>query len=113
MKQNLSLIRGDSKNYIIRFRDVSGSPLILTGATITLTIKNSFNDPDINAILQKNAVLTDPTHGVATIILENSDTQNLPIGCFHYDIQYENVSHKIYTIVMGIYKIIEDVTRSV
>jgi len=112
MKQNLSLYRGDSKTYTIRFRNSAGTALNITGWIITLTIKRSFDDPDISAVFQKIVTPDDPTHGICTITLENSDTQNFPISVCHYDIQAKTDVSKIYTIIIGQYHILEDVTRA-
>lgn len=115
VKQNLTLIRGDSKTYSLHFRNSNGTDLNITGWTIYLTVKRNYTDADIDAILQKIVIThTDPTHGQTSIVLENSDTENLPIGVFLFDIQAKTnaTPAKIYTIMRGQYIILEDVTRT-
>jgi len=108
------LIRGDTKFINIELKDKDGNPIDLTGSTIWFTLKENIKDPDTAAAIQKVITNhTDPTNGKTRIVLESSDTQDLQLGSYHYDIQLVDNGGNVTTVLIGRLKVLADVTRSV
>lgn len=47
--RDLEIIRGDSKQYELRFKNSAGVPINITGATVYFTVKKSYDLDDTNA----------------------------------------------------------------
>lgn len=113
IKQNLTLIQGDSKTYNLTFTDADGAVIIITNWTIYFTVKRSYADADIDAVLQKTVTVhTDPTQGKTAIVLEYADTKTLPVGVYYYSIQVKTSGDKYYTLMKGNYRIEEVADRN-
>ena len=106
--------RGDSKTINMSFKDNTGNPIDLTGATIWFTVKRNPMDLDSNAVIQKEITShTDATNGLSTISLAPTDTNDLEIRSYNYDIQLVDSIGKVTTIIVGTFKLLLDITRSV
>jgi len=91
---DLSLIRGNSKNYKLSFQTTSGSPVDITGYTVFFTVKKSVNQTDDEAVISKTVTNhTNPTGGVTLIEITTTES-NIPPGVYLYDIGYSIGSYK-------------------
>ena len=88
----------------------NGTPVDITGSTLTITLKKKPTDDDPGA-LQKDAVLTDPTNGTALFTLSSSDT-DIDAMSYYYDIQWKDVANNITTILSGSVEVLQDITES-
>lgn len=87
---DLSIIKGNSKNYRLKFELTSGEPVDITDYTVFFTVKKNVNQTDSQAIIAKtNTVHSDPTNGVTIISVTTSDS-NVQPGVYLYDIGYVN-----------------------
>ena len=109
--QNLQVVRGDTKSYLLHFTDGAGADRNISGWTIFMTVSNELTaSSDTRAKIQKTVTShTDPTHGKTTITLTSTDT-NL-IGDYYYDIQIKRDSTVIETILVGVISFTADVTK--
>jgi len=113
--QNLTLVRGDDKLYRLTFKDSNNTALDITGYTLFMTIKPSATDDlsDTSAVVAKTVTShLDPTAGVSTINLSNTDTNEL-LGTYLYDIQLKDTDAKITTLLKGSYTVSADITRRI
>lgn len=111
-RKNLSMFRGDTKNINLTFTDGT-TPLDITGSSVWMTVKNSTNDADADAILQKEVTShTDPTQGETTVTVDPSDTSGKEPGEYSYDIQLVQSGGEVSTVLYGDFTITADITRS-
>jgi len=87
IEKELSFVTQDSWSKDIEFRDESGV-IDISDAVITLTIQDVIKS---TVLAHVTASLTDPTNGIATISLSESNTDITP-GRYCFDIQYVNGS---------------------
>jgi len=118
LKQDLSLPRGDSREYRLEVIDENSNVLNLTGSTVRFTVKknNSLADPGEFQLVSTNPAqidLDDPANGKARIYVKNTHTQDLDIRRFIYDVQVQPATGGVKTVVGGSFVITEDVTRTV
>ena len=112
MATNLEVYRGDDKTYNVVFKDGEGEVINITGWEVFFTVKNKATDTDAQAIIQKKVTShTDPTNGETEISLTHDDT-DITVKYYDYDIQIKDADSKIKTIVVGQFKILQDVTFS-
>lgn len=116
--QDLTLPRGDSREYRLEVIDQDGNVCNLTGTTVRFTVKknNGLADPGEFQLSSANAAqieVDDPGNGKARIYVKNIHTQNLEIRRFIYDVQGTDASGGVKTYVGGTFTIIEDATRTI
>lgn len=104
--QSISVFKGQSRTYHLLVReDPGGLPANLTGATVFFTIKKNLTDA--NAVVTKSSVLAveilllDQVNfkGQADIFLLISDTVNLAVGEYVYDVWVELGSGKRFSVI--------------
>ena len=111
MGNNFTYYRGDTQNIVVQFTDSMNTPINITGWTVFFTLKDDITVPDVSALISKDITShTDPTLGLTTISLANTETDNL-IGTYYYDVQYKDDSSNIETVLEGTMQFNEDVTR--
>lgn len=114
--QSLSLVRGNSHTFTITLKDGSGNPYCIKNWVVFFTLKSNWGLPDTKAALQKIvttfADTTSGTSGVAEIPLTRSDTINLDIGSYDYDIQVLTNQSKSYTVMKGKFDLLYNVTTT-
>jgi len=109
----LSVYRGDDKTWNLNFTDANGDPIDLTGATVFFTIKVNKTDKDSDAIISKDqSSHVDAVNGQTTISLTDSDT-DVRVGNYHYDIQLVDSLGIVTTIVVGAFKVKQEVTTRI
>lgn len=110
--RDLEIIKGDSKQYELRFKNSAGVPINITGATVYFTVKKSYDLDDTNATIQViNTVHQDAINGISTIVLTPEMTKK-EIGNYVYDIQIKRATDNIKTVMRGNFKISYEVTKA-
>lgn len=114
----LTMTRGDRREFDIALTRPDGTPLDLTGLSLTFTAKRRMSDPDDDAIIQKTTaagivVDDDPTTGLAVLTLEPEDTELLTdLRRLRWDVQVDDGAGDVRTPLRGQLSIAADVTRS-
>lgn len=110
-KQKLELIRGDTTDYTLSFTDENGNPIDISGWKICFTVKANTSHPDEKAIIKKDLEIVSGENGKATIRIEPEDTEEVKPGIYTYDFQVVLPTKEVYTVLIGEFEIIGDVTR--
>ena len=114
----LTLVRGDDKTYVVVVKNSLGVAVDLTSSTIKFTVKYNYNVADSAATIQKTTAdpaeisLTDPTNGEFEIYVLPADTQLVVPLAYVYDIQIDLASGKRVTPVVGTFTLLRDVTKN-
>jgi hypothetical protein len=103
--KRLSLIRGDSHTYGVTFKNSAGVVRCIKNWVVKFTVKSNYDLADSEASFQKIVTAfsdtTSGTTGSASIVILPSDTQNLDIGEYDYDLVVTTNENKTYTIQRG------------
>lgn len=93
MSQAIEIKRRDDAELTFTITDENGVGQVLTDDQLTLTVKNSREDDDSEAIMQRIYLLDDKAYldGVKVIQLSNEDT-DLPPGNYVYDLQWKRIA---------------------
>jgi len=96
---NLKIIKGNTKNYTLTFRNSDKTYPNINNWTIYFTVKKNLTDSYNNAKIKKVITQhTAPLKGQTSIMLTSDDT-NL-FGSYVYDITIKN--NEMTTILMGV-----------
>jgi len=117
----LRMTRGNTASFLITAVDSTGQPLDLTGAGLWFTVKKRLSDSDVDAVIQKTTdgggitVSDNPMSGLATIAIDPDDTSGLStLGqTLHWDLQIVGNTGDIYTLAIGLLRVVPDVTESI
>ena len=110
IQTNLCAKRGDTFARLFTFTK-AGTPLDMTGATLTFTMKRNSDDTDAQAVLQKPLDITNALGGLAQLELTASQME-LELGNYWYDVQLEN-NLGVNTVVIGRFSVSQDITRGI
>ncbi len=110
--KRIELIRGDSRDIIVHFKDSNGDDLPLSDGTVFFTVNAAENpSDDTDAVISKNVTdHTDAAGGVSTISLSASDT-NITPGDYYYDVQFKDSSGSVTSSAAGELTVVADITR--
>lgn len=110
--KKIELIRGDSRDVVVRFRDSDGTALSITNGTVFFTVNAESNpSSDTGAAISKDITdHTDAENGVSTISLSAADTTITP-GDYYYDIQLKDSDGDITSSYTGELTVVADITR--
>lgn len=111
---------GDDYDHQFTVERPAGSPLVLTGATIWLTVKNSSLQDDAQALLQLSSAqvseieITDGTNGIFQVKFRGTGSKSTADleGLWKYDIQVKLASGTIITVARGDIEFLENITRT-
>lgn len=113
----VSVTRGTSKTLVLTVKDKDDKPVNLTGATIYFSVKRKETDTG-NPLIQKISTdsaqieIPNPTDGIAKIYLQPSDTQNLDITQYKFDVWMVSAIGKRFVVVKpSIFNVEAAVTR--
>jgi len=105
---NTTAIRGDTKTFTINVPDID-----ITGYTFRLTVKNidDVAGDDTSALLAVNW----DTHinNFETAITLTATQTAFATGTYKYDIQMSNAGGTVYTLIIGEWEHINDVTKTI
>ena len=100
--------QGNTVTIIVTLTDSAGDAVDITGSTLTLTIKKKKND---DALIQKVAVLTDPTNGQATFTLTDTDT-DVTADRYVYDVEWVSAAGATKTVYSDVVNIFQPVKEA-
>ena len=106
--------RGDTFTYNLNFKDSSGQPIDISNTVIWFTLKGNINVEDSEADLQVSYTFpadANSAAGIGTLEIPASETSNLGIQSYYYDMQWINGTN-VQTLQSGKITIKQDVTRS-
>ena len=112
---------GDDYNHSFTVERPAGTPLVLTGATLWLTVKDDTVVPDAEAKLQLVSTdsdqieITDAVAGKFTVKFSSAGaktTENLE-GTWGYDVQVKLASSVVMTLLRGDIQFLPSTTRSI
>jgi len=108
------IIRGDTENIIVTFKDSDGVAINLTNKVVFFTVKevDAIDEIyDTNAkISKKITVHSNPTAGETTIALTSEDT-NLTPKDYLYDLQI--VGNGVVSTLSNLIEVVQDITKRV
>lgn len=106
----LSVYRGDDKDWNLTFKNSNGVAINLTGSKIFFTVKKNRSDADSVALIKKDvASHVDAVGGLSKISLTHSDTA-VDVGIYFFDIQLVDGAGNVATVVAGTFVVTQDVT---
>jgi hypothetical protein len=107
---NLSLYMGDDFTMTINVQNPDGTPVDLTGSTVTGMVKKSASDTTAAGNLTCTLV-TPATGGQISVLLANTVSSGLTTGPYVYDVQWKSAGNMILTLIAGTLGLTQDVTR--
>jgi hypothetical protein len=104
---NFTVIKGDTFDAVVNFKDAEQKPLNFTGATLLMYIKADSESPTIAATLQAGSEFT----VTGSTVTFNYITTLTP-GTYFYDLQctFSNGLRK--TLIGGKYKVQQEITTA-
>lgn len=112
MTNEIIMYRGDTKNISVTVTDDNNNPFDLTNYEGRLTVKEKDTDEDSDAIIGPLlGIINSPTNGVINFSLTINDTDIEP-KTYVYDIQINENTANVFTIVKSTFTILQDVTGS-
>ena len=102
---NFTVIKGDTFDAVINFKDSQQKPLNFTGATLLMYIKSDPDSTSISATLQSGSGFT----VTANIVTFNYITTLAP-GTYFYDLQCTFANGLKKTLIGGKYKVQQEIT---
>lgn len=107
---NFSYYRGDTAEFVIRPKTSSGAAFPLTGYSADFFIANRRGSTGTQ--YEAQAVVNTVDSLVTCTILPGTG-RNLSPGTYVYDIQINNGSNQIYTLLTGTITVTDDITGAV
>lgn len=98
--QSLFLYSNNSKEYIVYVKDINLVPVDLTGVSAKMTLRETKISVDIS--LQIDGTISVPTAGEVRFNIAPSDTINLDIRQYVFDVQITTATSKIFTVLDGV-----------
>lgn len=112
MTEDIFFYKNNTVTIDVTITDGNGDPIDLTGGKLYFTMKNSFNEDDSEAAIQKSVTShTDPTNGQSRITLSKDDT-DVPPKKYLYDITFIASTGEKYTDSDGNCEVRDIVTRA-
>lgn len=116
---DISLPMAITKSIDYTFKNIDGTPIDVTTATILFTVKSvaSDQDPtDSSALIAKELSITDGANGMANLFLTQEDTFIIP-GDYFYDVKiaqpYDAAPTTVDIALIGAFTITDDSTNRV
>lgn len=107
MSSKISLYRGDSHSVVVTVTSDGSTPVNLTGGSAKLSVRKTGS----TYLIQVTGTLSAPTLGQTTFTFLPADTQTLTPGGYTYDVQVTLSGGSVYTPLLGVFELKEDVTR--
>lgn len=110
MSNKLEFYKGNTSDISIAVKDANGDPFDLTDFTMTLIVKESSSEEDVEAEIEKEAVISAPTTGVGIVSLTATDT-NIDAKIYCYEIQINKSTDDIKTLFVDDFEIRQSIKR--
>ena len=108
----IDLIRGDSREIGVTFKDKDGDAINLTNATVFFTVSRQQNpDNDDNALITKDVSSHDQPETGRTVIKLTPEDTDVNLGSFWYDVQLVDVEGNVLSKKKDKIEVIADITR--
>ena len=106
---DLQLVKKDTKSYKFTVKR-NGVAVDVSGYSVYFTVKESFEDEDVDAIISKNTVFPTDANSEAGIgYLElTSEETDVDIGKYYYDMKFVDTGYRE-TFLRGKYNIIPSI----
>lgn len=102
-------VRGDNFAMPLRFQNKEGESMDLTGWTLWFTVKLHPEQPDEEALIQKQITVSDDN---ALVQLSSTDTEDMLAIRYHYDLQLVSPTKDVVqTLVIGRFTLLPGVTE--
>jgi len=100
--QNFELYAGDSKDIVVTVTDSNGAAVNLTNFTIfwKLTLLPTSSTALISKAVGTGIVKTNPSGGIFTVTITNTDTATLA-GCYYHEAKIVDGSSNEFTVTSG------------
>lgn len=106
------LVRGD--DWTIKVVVSSGGQVLdVTGYTYYFTLKSDIDSPDPGDLQVTATPSEDPTAGLVYINVPRTLTNSLEPRTYNYDVQQQDDTGSVQTLLIGKVKVVKDVTRTV
>jgi len=107
--QDFTAVRGDTLEYDFEFVDSEGNPIDISGAEITMTVRDKTT---FNIVFSKTqTVHVDTMQGKSLLRIESSDWPATSPACCLYDMQIEEEDGTVTTFSRGEFTVINDITK--
>ena len=95
---NQSITQGDSYGFSVSYKDADTEDLIpfVDGDIVTYTVRESYSE---NTIILQKEITSFTGEGKAEILVTTSDTADIEIGSYVFDIQVERVDGTVVTVI--------------
>lgn len=107
----LELIHGDTWQRTVNFTDDAGAPLDISGSTLYFTVKDSPSD-SLKRISKVVTAHTSPILGETLVEIATEDWADCPAGQYEYDMQISFSDGRKFTVLRGIFSVIEEITTA-
>lgn len=113
--QNITIVRGDDRNYQIAIKDSSNVAIDITDCVVFFTVKKiptTSHPTDDNAVIKKViSVHDDAVNGLTSVYLSKVDTKIDPRD-YAYDVQYKDADDNITSSGVGVFTVTPEVTEA-
>lgn len=107
------LVRGDDWTIKLVLSS-GGQPIDITGYTYYFTLKADLDAADPGDLqVTASSTGSDATSGILYINASRANTTGLEPQTYYYDVQQQDVSGTVQTLLLGKVKVVRDVTRTV
>lgn len=109
---SITVIRGDTPTITVVVKDSTGTVVDLTNYIMKFTVKRSTADTDANAVISRTMTVSTPTNGTGVVQLNTTNT-DLPPRKYYYDVQINNSTTDVHTVIgPATFEIVDDVTKA-
>jgi hypothetical protein len=108
MREDITVIRGDSVTLVVTVTDAAGLAYDLTGAAVAFTVGTIGIEKTVGA----GITVSTPATGVASIAVGPTDTEDAPDQrtAYPYDVQITLADGSAKTPIRGLFIVLPDVT---
>jgi len=111
MKYNLTVDKGATFKQNVVYQDSDGIPIVITGSTARMQIRETFESPIIHELTTENGGITiDGPNGELDLIISATDTATFEVTPAIYDLELITNNGEVVRLLEGNVLISENVT---